>query len=124
MKPTILGLRTTIYKVPDLEAAKAWYNKAFRSEPYYDSIYYIGYNIGGYELGLHPYEGKEVPLGENVFSYWGVGDIQVEYAHFINLGATEFEPITNVGGDIELACVKDPWGNLVGLIYNPAFKTS
>lgn len=28
----------------------------------------------------------------------------------------------NVGGDIEVATVVDPWGNVVGLIYNPSFK--
>jgi lactoylglutathione lyase len=29
---------------------------------------------------------------------------------------------TNVGGDIVTATVKDPWGNVVGIIYNPEFK--
>lgn len=36
MPASILGLRTTIYKVPDLDAAKAWYAKAFQTDPYYD----------------------------------------------------------------------------------------
>jgi len=35
MPASILGLRTTIYKVPDLDAAKAWYAKVFQTEPYY-----------------------------------------------------------------------------------------
>lgn len=30
------GLRTTIYQVPDLQAAKKWYTKAFETEPYFD----------------------------------------------------------------------------------------
>ena len=27
----------------------------------------------------------------------------------------------NVGGDVVVASVKDPWGNVIGLIYNPDF---
>ena len=122
MPPTILGLRTTIYKVPDLQAAKSWYNKAFKTTPYFDEVFYIGYNVGGYELGLHPNGEADVPIGENVFSYWGVEDIRAEHQHFIDCGATEFEPITNVGDGIETTAVKDPWGNIIGLIYNPTFK--
>ncbi len=28
----------------------------------------------------------------------------------------------NVGGEIVIASVKDPWGNIIGLIYNPEFR--
>lgn len=50
----ILGLRTVIYLVPDLQRAKAWYSTALGVQPYFDEPYYIGFNIGGYELGLNP----------------------------------------------------------------------
>ena len=49
-----LGLRTCIYPVPDLAAAKAWYARAFGVEPYFDEPFYVGFEIGGYELGLIP----------------------------------------------------------------------
>lgn len=52
MNTRILGLRTTIYKVSDLAKAKVWYMKAFGVAPYFDEPYYVGFNIGGYELGL------------------------------------------------------------------------
>jgi hypothetical protein len=58
MQSSILGLRTTIYKVTDLPKAKEWYSKAFRSEPYFDEPYYVGFNIGGYELGLQKHSGE------------------------------------------------------------------
>jgi lactoylglutathione lyase len=32
------------------------------------------------------------------------------------------QPPQNVGEDIIVATVKDPWNNIVGIIYNPAFK--
>ena len=118
----MLGLRTTIYKVPDLEAAKAWYTQAFGIKPYFDEPFYIGFNIGGYELGLLP---EEEPIKErttNVLSYWGVENIEEEYKKLLSIGASAHEAPNNVGGELMVATVKDPWGNVVGLIYNPLFK--
>ena len=48
------GLRTVIYHVSDLDRAKAWYSSALGIEPYFDQPYYVGFNIGGFELGLDP----------------------------------------------------------------------
>jgi predicted enzyme related to lactoylglutathione lyase len=118
----MLGLRTTIYVVPDLAKAKDWYSKAFNAQPYFDEPFYVGYNIGGYELGLMPEEKAVGPRSANVLTYWGVTDIEKEYKRLISVGAIENEEPTNVGGEIMVATVKDPWGNVVGLIYNPEFK--
>ncbi len=118
----MLGLRTTIYKVPDLNAAKDWYTKAFRTEPYFDEPYYIGFNIGGFELGLLPEGEKPIEKSDNVLSYWGVDDIEKEFQHLLDLGAMEHEKPTNVGGELMVATVRDPWNNVVGIIYNPYFK--
>jgi predicted enzyme related to lactoylglutathione lyase len=115
----ILGLRTTIYKVPDLQKGKEWYTEAFQVQPYFDEPFYVGYSINGYELGLLP---EEVEKGENVLSYWGVEDIQTTFNHFIATGATAHEEPNNVGGELMVASVIDPWGNVIGLIYNPYFK--
>ncbi|GAA4905636.1 VOC family protein [Mucilaginibacter defluvii] len=118
-KNLILGLRTAIYKVPDLEAAKNWYAQVFNTQPYFDEVFYVGFNIGGYELGLQPDERK---VGDNTVIYWGVENAEGAYADFLAAGATSFEEPQNVGGDIVVATVKDPWGNVIGLIYNPHFK--
>lgn len=116
-----LGLRTTIYTVSDLDKAKAWYAKVFDTQPYFDEVFYVGFNIGGFELGLTPEE-KATPKGENVFSYWGVDNVQKTYKRLLDNGATKFEEPHDVGGDIVVAAVKDPWSNLIGIIYNPHFK--
>jgi len=121
MANSILGLRTTIYKVGDLDAAKAWYARAFQAAPYFDEPFYVGFDVGGYELGLLPDGGPAEEKTTNVLAYWGVEDIAGAVTHFIEQGATEDTPPTNVGGDIMVATVKDPWGNAIGLIYNPAF---
>ena len=121
-KPDILGLRTCIYKVDDMEKAKKWYATAFGIEPYWDEPYYVGFNIGGYELGLLLEEKSLREKAEGVVTYWGVNEIEKVYKHFLESGATENEKPESVGGPLMVATVKDPWGNVIGLIYNPAFK--
>ena len=115
-----LGLRTAIYKVGNLEEAKKWYSKAFETEPYFDEPFYVGFSIKGYELGLLPAEGNGKQ--DNMITYWGVEDIHVEFDRLISLGAEEHEVPTNVGGELMVASVYDPWGNVIGIIYNPDFR--
>ena len=119
---TIGGLRTVIYKVQDIEKGKKWYARAFGIEPYFDEPFYVGFNIAGYELGLQPEEETPSVKGDNTITYWGVEDIQSEYNRLLELGATIHEAPENVGGEIMVASVKDLWGNIIGLIYNPHFK--
>ncbi len=121
-KQSILGLRTTIYKVEDINKAKKWYAKAFGTEPYFDEPFYVGFNIGGYELGLLPEENPTTEKPESVLTYWGVNEIEEVYNHFIKSGAIENEKPHSVGEPLMVATVKDPWGNVIGFIYNPVFK--
>ncbi|MBI1222987.1 MAG: VOC family protein [Bacteroidetes bacterium] len=118
----ILGLRTCIYSVPNLREAIAWYNRAFQVEPYFNESFYAGYSVGGYELGLIPVETETQVKGHPAITYWGVDNVEKEYQHFISLGAKPIEEPTHVGGDIVVASVRDPWGNAIGLIYNPEFE--
>ncbi len=118
----MLGLRTTIYMVNDVVKATKWYGEAFGVEPYFNEPFYVGFNVKGYELGLQPEERDQSLKTENVFSYWGVEDIQSTYQHFLSLGATKHEEPNNVGGEIMVASIYDPWNNIIGLIYNPEFK--
>lgn len=123
MNNPILGLRTTIYKVnaSDLQKAKEWYSIVFETKPYFDESFYVGFNIGGYELGLQPEE-FEIPKTPNVSCFWGVENIKDKFDFFVKNGAIIDEEPQNVGGEIMVATVKDPWNNIIGLIYNPEFK--
>jgi len=122
MDKKILGLRTVIYQVNDIAGAKDWYSKAFKTNPYFDEPFYVGFNIGGYELGLQPTKESFENKQESVVAYWGVNDVEEEYKRLVEAGATENEAPQNVGGDIVVATLKDPWNNVIGLIYNPSFK--
>lgn len=115
----ILGLRTAIVPTPDLAAGKAWYSEAFETEPYFDEPFYVGFAIGGFELGLVP---DGLTPGENgPQPYWGVADIDAERERLLGLGAKPGQPVTDVGGDIRVCSVLDPFGNPLHLIQNPHF---
>ena len=122
MKKTFLGLRTTIYKVPDLQKAIKWYTEAFETEPYFNEPFYVGFNIAGYELGLIPDDQNSDLKTANVLSYWAVENVEEVFQRLIDLGATAHENPQNVGGELVVGGVKDPWGNVIGIIYNPYFK--
>ncbi len=122
MNTPLLGLRTVVYMVPDLAAAKTWYNEVFGIEPYFDEVFYVGYNIGGYELGLHPAEAVAATGNHGGTAYWGVENVQEVYDRLLAAGATTAEEPTEVGGGIVIASVYDPWHNPVGIIYNPHFS--
>ncbi len=122
MQKEFVGLRTVIYKVPDLEKAKQWYSEAFHTSPYFDMPFYVGFNIAGYELGLQPDENIDINKSENVEIYWGVKDVEASYNRLIQLGAVAHQSPQNVGEEIMVATVKDPWKNIIGIIYNPTFK--
>ncbi len=116
-----LGLRTAAYAVEDLQAAKEWYSKVLGFEPYFDEPFYVGFNVGGYELGLHPTDRTPTGLG-GVTVYWGVDDIEAALAGLTELGATVHGEMLDVGEGILVASVIDPFGNLLGIIKNPHFK--
>lgn len=65
---------------------------------------------------------KALAKSDAVVSYWGTEDIQSDFEHFLKIGATIHEAPQNVGGEIVVAAIKDPWDNVIGLIYNPEFK--
>jgi predicted enzyme related to lactoylglutathione lyase len=121
---TIGGLRTVIYKVADIAAAKAWYAKAFEVEPYFDQPFYVGFSIDGFELGLQPEETLVKEKAESVAAYWATGDVRSTYDRLLSVGALANEAPQEVGGGIVVATVKDPWNNVIGLIYNPHFKNN
>jgi predicted enzyme related to lactoylglutathione lyase len=122
--PHFLGLRTAIYPVPDLAKAKAWYAEAFGVAPYFDQPFYVGFNVGGFELGLDP-DTSGVPAGATgVTTYWGVEDAARTWDRLLELGATPFSPVRDVGSGIRVAIVKDPFGNLLGIIQNPHFPNN
>jgi predicted enzyme related to lactoylglutathione lyase len=117
-----LGLRTVAYHVSDIEKAKDWYSAILGFGPYFDEPFYVGFNVGGYELGLQPIEGESGKKADSVVAYWGVDDAAAALKQLLGQGATLHEDVQDVGENIKLATVLDPFGNVFGVIENPNFK--
>lgn len=118
-----LGLRTAKYSARDLAAAKEWYRRVLGFDPYFDEPFYVGFNVGGYELGIVPDDAAAVDRAEGGgLAYWGVDDADAAHARLLGLGATAHEAIADVGGGIRIGAVRDPFGNILGIIENPSFQ--
>jgi predicted enzyme related to lactoylglutathione lyase len=115
----LLGLRTLIYPTDNLEEDKKWWTDTLGFGPYFDQPFYVGFEVGGYELGLDP----NADMAAGPRTYFGVDNVEEAVRHFVDRGCTIHEEPTNTGGDIVVATVKRPNGQLLGLIYNPTFKT-
>lgn len=115
------GMRSQIYQVANLDAAKAWYTALLGKGPYFDEPFYVGFNVGGYELGLQPSDNPDAGQARDAVAYWGVPDAEAAYATLLALGATEYQAVQEVGGGIKLGAVTDPMGSILGMIENPHF---
>ena len=115
------GLRTAIYHVDDLQGAKEWYTKVLGKKPYFDQPFYVGFNVGGFELGLDP-DTSSASKGNSVVAYWGVGSAEAAIKRLEQLGAKRQGEVQDVGDGIKVASVTDPFGNIFGVIENPHFK--
>ena len=112
-----LGLRTQVYPAPDLAASKAWWTEVLGIKPYFDEPFFVGFNPGGYELGLNP--AGDPAAGPR--TYWGVRDIAAAGERLIALGAVAVDAVEEVGDGIKLGTFRSPGGDLIGLIENPVF---
>jgi catechol 2,3-dioxygenase-like lactoylglutathione lyase family enzyme len=114
-----LGLRTVIYPVGDLGAAKRWWSTILGVDPYFDQPFYVGFNINGYELALDPNGHPESGPGPVV--YWGVEDVTHAVDTLSQSGAAIHASVTDHGGGIRTATLTAPDGSLIGVIENPHF---
>jgi predicted enzyme related to lactoylglutathione lyase len=116
------GLRTVIYHVGDLDRAKEWYGAVLGTRPYFDEPFYVGFDVGGFELGLQPDESSAPRASTGVVAYWGVDDADAAFGRLLELGATEHSGVQDVGDGIRVATVLDPYSNVLGVIENPHFS--
>lgn len=113
-----LGLRTVIYPAPDLAAATAWFTAVLGAPPYFQAPFYVGFAVAGYELGLDPQADPAV----GPVTYWGVSDADVGLAQLVAAGATVMgDGVQEVGEGIRTASLREPGGNVLGIIENPHF---
>ncbi|MFN8026419.1 MAG: VOC family protein [Acidimicrobiia bacterium] len=107
--------------MPDLEASKRWWATALGTEPYFDQPFYVGFDVGGYELGLMPV--GDGGVAESVV-YWGVRDVEAAVESLVGRGAVVRDPVEDVGEGIRMAVLTVPDGSVVGVIENPNFAAT
>ena len=111
------GVKTIIYPVKDIAQAKKLYNQRLCVEPLMDETYYVGYKVGGQDIGLDPNGHKQGMTGP--LSYFHVDDIKKSLQVLLDNGAQLVQEVKDVGGGKLIASVKDADGNAIGLIQMP-----
>lgn len=127
----VRGLTTVSFFAADLGAAKQWYIDLLGIDPYFerpDSEHpaYIEFRIGDYqhELGIidsrySPHGSATGPCGAVIF--WHVDDLHATYEKLLSMGANEHEAPTDREAGFVTASVVDPFGNILGIMYNPHY---
>ena len=126
------GMATVNFWADDLAAARDWYAELFGVDAYFqqpnsEAPAYIEFRIGDSEdeFGIidrryAPEAAKPGPGGAILL--WHVDDIEGSFARLLELGATEYDPITKRGeSGFVTASVVDPFGNILGIMYNPHY---
>jgi predicted enzyme related to lactoylglutathione lyase len=131
-KKTILrGLATISFYADDILKAKEWYTQFLGIAPYYafpteQQPAYIEFRIGDYEHEFGIIDKKYAPDMSNTqpggaIAFWHVDDIEKTNEKLLSMGTTQYEPITQRGDGFVTASVVDPFGNLLGIMYNPHY---
>ncbi|WP_018656311.1 VOC family protein [Actinomadura flavalba] len=117
------GFATINYWADDLEAAVAWYTEVLGIEPYFRVDGYVEFRVGDYrhELGLvdgrYRYADSDGrPAGP--VQFWHVDDVRASYRRLLDLGATPVQEPIERGEGFVPAAVRDPFGNVLGIMEN------
>jgi predicted enzyme related to lactoylglutathione lyase len=122
------GLTTVNFFADDLPAAQGWYTEVLGVAPYFvrrieGTPAYVEFRIGDYqhELGIvdsrlaaHPRPGQ----AGGAVVYWHTDDVQASFERLVSMGATVHEKPVERGPGFVTASVVDPFGNILGVMYN------
>lgn len=128
---TLRGMTTVSYFAADMKAAKKWYSELLGIEPYFErpdseNPAYIEFRIGDYQHELGIIDRKYAPKGASTETggavlFWHVDDIESALEKLKAMGAKEYEPLTKREAGFVTASVVDPFGNILGVMYNPHY---
>ncbi|MGN9781102.1 VOC family protein [Nonomuraea sp. ZG12] len=123
------GLATVNFFADDLEAAKKWYTEVLGIEPYFERpgdglpAAYYEFRIGDQQAELGLIDRRYAPPGApaepaGAIIHWHVDDVRAALERLLALGATPYLPLTEHGPGFVTASVADPFGNVLGIMYN------
>ena len=126
-KSSILkGLTTVSFFATKHEKAVKWYSDFLETEPYFNMPGYSEFRIGDYQHELGIIDSKFAPENMSIkptgaVVFWHVDNLQVTLDRLLLIGAKEFAPITDRSEGFITASVFDPFGNILGIMYNPHY---
>ena len=121
------GLTTVNYLADDVAAAVGWYTELLGVEPYFSrpvegTLAYAEFRIGDYQHELGILDRRFAPgwpgKAGGAIVYWHVDDVRASFGRLLVLGATAHEEPVERGPGFVTASVIDPFGNLLGVMYN------
>jgi predicted enzyme related to lactoylglutathione lyase len=125
------GLTTVSYFADDVAAAAAWYAELLRTDPYFarpveGPPQYVEFRIGDYQHELGIVDSRFSPHGPTTGAagavmYWHVDDVATTLDKLLAMGATPHDEIRERGAGFVTASVLDPFGNILGIMYNPHY---
>ncbi len=122
---TLRGFTTISYWAADLEAAKRWYTDLLGIEPYFQRPGYCEFRIGDYQHELGLIDSKYAPFDTQApagaIMYWHVNDVKATFDRLLSMGAKQLEAPRDRGAGFITASVVDPFGNILGIMYNPHY---
>jgi predicted enzyme related to lactoylglutathione lyase len=126
------GLTSFQAFVDDVAAAERWYSELLGIEPYFRSEDaglppgHVGFRVGDYQSELGVTDRKLAPDGlgtgpGGTVTYWQVDDVTVAFDRLLSMGAKPLQPPTELSRGFMIASVVDPFGNVLGLRFDPNF---
>jgi predicted enzyme related to lactoylglutathione lyase len=125
------GFATISYWADDVEAAKNWYAELLGIEPYFirpeqGPPAYVEFRVGDYQDELGIIDRRYAPEGAaggpgGAVMHWHVDDVPATFDRLLSMGAKEYQPITPREAGWVTASVVDPFGNVLGIVYNPHY---
>jgi predicted enzyme related to lactoylglutathione lyase len=113
----------------DLDAAKNWYAELLGVDPYFERpgggqpAAYYEFRIGDHQTELGLIDRRYAPPGAatepgGVVLHWAVDDVQAALDRLLAMGAKPYLPLIEHGPGFVTASVVDPFGNVLGVMYN------
>lgn len=122
------GLTTVSFFADDVTAARNWYTQLLGIEPYFvrpaeGTPAYVEFRVGDYQHELGIVDSRFAPHSRpgqagGAVIYWHVDDVRASVERLVSMGAAIHEEPVERGPGFVTASVADPFGNILGVMYN------
>ena len=127
MAQALKGIATISLWAADHRAAVTWYSELLETTPYFERPGYAEFRIGDLQTEVGVIDRKYAahmaastdPAG--VVVYWHVDDVATTIERVLSMGARQLEAPQDRGNGFVTATVVDPFGNILGIMYNPHY---